>query len=238
MGALIDRIHAMSVPNKTRTYSAAPSEPKKDKTPSPGSLAPGTPQPGSYLQKAPDEIYNPAQIASMKARATLSATRGANAGVAGAARMGMDNPAYALLAQRARSGATVQASNAGRDIDTTAREANAGLMLDKERLAQSAGGLGIQSDANKRDSEMAAIMRQLQQLQLASATRSNTAEQEAFDARPPASAGGENPNAGFGWSASNRGRSGLGSRAGGGFPASGYYAGGGRGAGNSRAYGY
>lgn len=172
---------------------------KKAKVPVPGALAPNTPQPGSYLQKAPDEIYNAGDIARQKANAALSATRGANTAIASAGHMGVNNPAFGFLASRIRSGAGVQSINAGHDIETTARSANASLLLNKENAAQGAARIGIASDENSRAAQMDQIQRALQQLQLQQAS---TAQPGALAAiRGASTPGGPDPNRVWGNSA-------------------------------------
>jgi len=92
----------------------------------------------------PAVIYTPEDIARMKAKAAASATMGANNAIsAGASRFGVTNPAFGLLAERARSGAGVDAQQGGAAAELMARNANAGYQQDQERLNQSGGYLDI-----------------------------------------------------------------------------------------------
>lgn len=163
----------MSYTPAMRDSMTKAAKPKTTK-PAPSSAAP------TYAPPPPTgpPIYSPEDVARLKARAASSAKMGGDRGVSAAAHMtgGSTNPAYALLAQRARSGATVQGINAGNDIDLNARRENADYGLKNQAMSIEGSRLGLAQGADDREAQMFLIKKILAQLGLDSALRSNAIE--------------------------------------------------------------
>jgi hypothetical protein len=167
---------------------------KKPKKPATSSVASPT-----YAAPPPmgDPLYSDSDVTRLKARAASSARMGGDRAVSSAANMsgGVTNPAFALLAQRARTGATTQGINAGADIDLNARRENADYGLRNQAMAIEGSRLGLAENADSREAQMFLIQKILAQLGLAGAQRQNAVEaiqQPQIEAAASGQGGGGN----------------------------------------------